>query len=377
MNIKQLLLAIGIFFNIFHHVCLAQGILSGTVVEQKYVSLVVQNIPVNSSVDTFVIKRMEFGRYLIPYSNNQKFIKNCDPDKAAIIFKGTLKPDSMGYLTYNDQQVKQKYSYVYWLQNKHGKILGNPVCLKLRDPKVWMSQQSIEKTMDSLVAKYPKWAQKTTFGKTVNNLPINGLVVGNLKNALLLVGYTHAGESGAELHLATIAQLLKNNKKYFRKAGIIVIPVLNIDSRNLLINGQPDYVRTNANGVDLNRNFPANWEKPDNSYGIKTDDPNSTTYRGPFPASEPETQTLMSVMETYKPTVFFDYHWMGTITGCNLLSYLDDTVMKLELELYGKLFHDGFFFRPKKLNHHFASKTAQNQVPPSDMPLQWQKYLHF
>src|SRR5918992_163605 len=49
---------------------------------------------------------------------------------------------------------------------------------------------------------------------------------------------------------------------------------------------------TNADGVDLNRNFPTKWRYDDEG---STSDPSGETYHGTGPASEPETQAFLSL----------------------------------------------------------------------------------
>ena len=64
--------------------------------------------------------------------------------------------------------------------------------------------------------------------------------------------------------------------------------------------GQFAQVRQNANGVDLNRNFPHDWG-PIGDLG-------DSQYAGPSAASEPETQTMVSFIEALRPDIAIWYH---------------------------------------------------------------------
>lgn len=57
--------------------------------------------------------------------------------------------------------------------------------------------------------------------------------------------------------------------------------------------------RYNANGVDLNRNWPEGFE-------------NTGEPKGPYPFSEPETIALKGLIETYKPLVYLNWHTYGS-----------------------------------------------------------------
>lgn len=96
---------------------------------------------------------------------------------------------------------------------------------------------------------------------------------------------------------------------------VYLIPVLNADGyiHNELINpGGGGMWRKNRRdngdgtfGVDLNRNFPYMWGLDDYGSSPDTDD---ATYRGPFEASEPETQVFMDFVLTRNFRTHFNYH---------------------------------------------------------------------
>jgi hypothetical protein len=60
-----------------------------------------------------------------------------------------------------------------------------------------------------------------------------------------------------------------------------------------------------ADGVDLNRNFPTNWGYDNEG---SSPNPNSQTYRGPSPASEPETQAYDQLLADVDPVFLINYH---------------------------------------------------------------------
>ncbi len=83
--------------------------------------------------------------------------------------------------------------------------------------------------------------------------------------------------------------------------NLLFIPCLNPDGMQL---GQ----RTNANGVDLNRNFPTkNWGKNlgDNA---TCDDEKSAYYGGISAGSEIETQFLIDTISEFKPQIILTLH---------------------------------------------------------------------
>ena len=83
-----------------------------------------------------------------------------------------------------------------------------------------------------------------------------------------------------------------------------VVPLMNPDG--LL---QKESQRTNANGVDLNRNFPTpNWETEAEPYWIEKTERDPRRYPGTAPLSEPETRWLVEEIESFKPDVIVSVH---------------------------------------------------------------------
>jgi hypothetical protein len=69
-------------------------------------------------------------------------------------------------------------------------------------------------------------------------------------------------------------------------------------------------VITNADGVDANRNHPEHWNYDDEGSSSQF---SSETYRGPAPASEPETQALMSLFDRVPFKFSISYHSFGQL----------------------------------------------------------------
>jgi hypothetical protein len=83
-----------------------------------------------------------------------------------------------------------------------------------------------------------------------------------------------------------------------------IVPLLNPDG--LL---QQKATRTNANGVDLNRNFPMpDWEIATQEYWVKRTSRDPRRYPGQAPMSEPETRLVVEQIESFAPDVIVAVH---------------------------------------------------------------------
>jgi protein MpaA len=118
----------------------------------------------------------------------------------------------------------------------------------------------------------------------------------------LVIGGIHGDEpSGIEI-ARRLAEFLEQNPQAARGRAVAVLVAANPD-------GAARHTRANANGADLNRNFPAhNWRAGTNA---------RAGYGGPAPASEPETQALIRAIEILRPDRIFSLHSTAGGRPCN------------------------------------------------------------
>jgi hypothetical protein len=118
---------------------------------------------------------------------------------------------------------------------------------------------------------------------------------------VLVVAAMHGDElssASVALHWLKMAQLESQNTHWR------FIPVLNPDG----LMRKPAW-RMNANGVDLNRNFPTpNWQRETKVYWEKTTRKDPRRWPGRTPLSEPEARFLVNEMAAFKPHVIVSIH---------------------------------------------------------------------
>lgn len=156
--------------------------------------------------------------------------------------------------------------------------------------------------MQQMAAEYPALTYQEE-GPCSDGRPLASLSTGDpQKPAFLFFNGIHGWEWEAGYGLLHLMELLATDppeglslKDYYIK----VIPQLNPY-------GYDHDFRQNANGVDLNRNFPCGWDEFEGGDDIYQ--PWDYDYKGPFAASEPETQAAIRLMEELKPVCVLDFH---------------------------------------------------------------------
>lgn len=133
------------------------------------------------------------------------------------------------------------------------------------------------------------------------------------------------------------------------------VPALNPDG--LLMNPAR---RTNANGVDLNRNFPTkNWSQEAPVYWEHRTRRDPRRWPGRAPLSEPETKFLMRQVDDFKPDVIVSIH-----APYGVLDFDGPTVPPSRL---GRLYLDRVGIFPGSLGH-FAGVDRNIPVVTIELP---------
>ncbi len=129
---------------------------------------------------------------------------------------------------------------------------------------------------------------KTALTKENNTVTLLETLNKPYDKTILIIGVFHGEEPQGEY---LINEFLKTNLSNL-KNRLLIVPCLNPD-------GKKKNKRQNANGVDLNRNFPTqNWKKTErNDY-----------FGGDAPASETETKFMIEILDKYKIDAILSIH---------------------------------------------------------------------
>jgi protein MpaA len=122
---------------------------------------------------------------------------------------------------------------------------------------------------------------------------------------VLVIGAIHGDElSSASLVLQWISMAEQMPADMPQPVHWRFIPALNPDG---LFSQPPS--RVNANGIDLNRNFPTpNWERDARAYWEKRTRKDPRRYPGRRALSEPESQFLQQEMQRFQPQLIVSVH---------------------------------------------------------------------
>jgi protein MpaA len=132
-------------------------------------------------------------------------------------------------------------------------------------------------------------AERVVIGESVDGRPIVARQVGDPQAPvqLVIVGQLHGNEPGGRKVVGRLA-----DAQVPPGVGMWLIRSINPD-------GDRAGTRTNARGVDLNRNFPQDWRRQARG---------TSMWSGPRAASEPETRAVVRFLRQVRPTAVLGYH---------------------------------------------------------------------
>ncbi|QRO01472.1 hypothetical protein JRI60_21850 [Archangium violaceum] len=198
----------------------------------------------------------------------------------------------------------------------------------IKDPEL------IGLALNALAAREPARARVIEVGRTHEDRPILGLVIGEApedrsRPAVLLCGGTHANEAVTpEVPLDAARWLLEHRgeprvARWLRTYNVVVVPLVNPDGSHAFWHVSDSIGRTNRRrdeqakelelleyGVDLNRNYPFQWRNVEDRFN--RDDVRSPFFRGPAPGSEPEVRAMMKLGEAWRFVGMVSYHAAAT-----------------------------------------------------------------
>jgi protein MpaA len=145
---------------------------------------------------------------------------------------------------------------------------------------------SIDSFVDSIFNPHRKDIR--TAGYSVNSRPIEYSLhgCGCSSEKVLVIGAIHGDEPASAMLVRSLQEHLISNP--VSCGGVIIVPVANPD-------GLAAGTRHNANGVDLNRNFPAENRINCEEFGFE-------------PLTEPESRVVKQFIERYRPTRIISVH---------------------------------------------------------------------
>lgn len=146
--------------------------------------------------------------------------------------------------------------------------------------------------------------QPEVIGSSVDGLPLEVYTFGTGEHGRMIVAGIHGGDEWNTITLANqlIAYVDQNPQVVPQDVTLHILRNLNPDGER---RSHDKYGRLNSHGVDLNRNFPANWQKDWERKGCWNYLPTSS---GSEAGSEPEIKALMIFLGSHRIDALISYH---------------------------------------------------------------------
>jgi hypothetical protein len=218
-------------------------------------------------------------------------------------------------------QAKAAVALVAWLKQRYripmkdviGHAMANDSHL-FKDLEGWRNDHSdwhasdvrvFRKRVNRLIRSHlsrSRDARRIRFGESAEGRALVAREIGDpdAGRTALIVGQIHGNEPAGR----SVVHRLSRRPGALRNVDAWTVVSVNPD-------GQEDDRRTNAHGVDLNRNFSVGWDG--------SEPRSSGYYAGPHPFSEPESKALRRLIRRLDPDVTIHYHqpWGAVLGPCS------------------------------------------------------------
>ncbi|XJZ26216.1 M14 family metallocarboxypeptidase [Bacillota bacterium Lsc_1132] len=195
----------------------------------------------------------------------------------------------------------------------------------------------LDETIYKLEKVYP-FITVCTIGKSVLGKPIREIRIGNGPKKIHMNGSFHANEWITTVVLMKLLDrylfsVMKDDSvmgcravDLYKRTALSLVPMVNPDGVDLVLNGPPDgecaaimainegndefvHWKANIRGVDLNKQYPANWEIDQRRKAPKAPAPRD--YPGTAPLTEPESIAMAELAKRNDFDYLLAFHTQG------------------------------------------------------------------
>jgi carboxypeptidase T len=187
------------------------------------------------------------------------------------------------------------------------------------------SYRSLDEEFGEYASKYPGRVEKLSVGKSFEGRELWALKIGTAGSTPLakvaVVGGHHAREwASVEIPIRFVEDVLTSTEA--RLSDLVngiefwVLPMVNPDGHTFSVDYRRGWRKSRSPhrdsggilryGVDLNRNYPVGFRS-----GMTSDVVDNATYGGPWPFSEPETNSLGNLCKEQKFSGIISFHTFG------------------------------------------------------------------
>lgn len=188
------------------------------------------------------------------------------------------------------------------------------------------SPHEADAELDALAARHASLARVECYGYSGDGRPLRALRIGSSEAParLLVTGHIHAGEFVSGFLARAVARALLERAAtdgpigaLCERAQVLVAPLLNPDGAERVWRHQgwlgARAMRHTGGAVDPNRNFPFEAVAGARSWNSGRASRRAAHYRGPYPLSEPECESLARLAARERFCGAINFHSFGAV----------------------------------------------------------------